>query len=229
MKRYFTLLGIFFFFSFSSFTLEKDCEYAGSNIGYVKRQTQKAIDSEDLNTSRFFAYRALNAIEKSKEQFDSCGCDYAIQSINEALDNLKNATRVTSLNGTKLLLEKALENALGSLEALQAHDEQHVGPYGNDVLVMNTLAAKAEKIRMTFPVGKKLEQKIDSSLINYENSLEKVVLTVDCKEAFIFAQGIYDHCEQQLLKGDLTEAKKYYNLRVKNITAAALEKLGECN
>ncbi|MFC2147441.1 MAG: hypothetical protein WBM91_02705 [Eudoraea sp.] len=229
MKVLCAILMFLVLFSMSSFDMTKACEYAGSNIGYIKSQTERALAAEDLNSSRFFAYKALNAIEKSKEQIEACGCDYAKESIYEGLDNLKKATRVSSLNSAKILLTRALDNSLGSLEAIREHDEHRESLYDNDMLAMNTKTAEKEKLNMVMPVGKELERKIDLSLVNYQNSLNEVVNSVECKEAYEFASKIYAHCEQELLKPKLTEAKKYYNLRTKQITALALDKLKDCN
>jgi len=228
MKAHNLLLCISILFIFSSFDDNKACEYAGSNIGYVRTQTQKALDAENINTSRFYAYKALNAIVKSKKQFEDCGCDSAVKSIYKGLDNLKLATKVASLEGTKILLNRALENTLVSLDELEEHELMHNSEYSNDLLAINTTEVTEEKLSMKQPQGKLLEQKIDNSLINFQNSLEEVVVTVECKEAYAFASRIFVHCEQQLLKPDLTEAKKYYNLRTKEITAEALKKLEHC-
>jgi hypothetical protein len=214
--------------AFTASASNKDCEYAGSNIGYIKTQTQKALSAEDLNTSRYFAYKALNAIEKSRKQFEACNCDYANKNIFESLDNLKKATRVSSLNGTRILLKRALDNVLESLEALEKHDELHGSQYASDVLVMNTTTSEKVKLGMKQPEGPALRRQIDQSLEDYKNSLDKVVKSVDCKDAYAFAHRIFRHCEAELLKPDLTEAKKYYNLRTKQITEAALAKLKQC-
>jgi len=229
MKVFCTILMFLVLFSMSSFDMSKACDYAGSNIGYIRSQTERALAAEDINTSRFFAYKALNAIEKSKEQIEACGCDYAKESIYEGLDNLKKATRVSSLNGAKILLTRALDNSSGSLEAIRDHEEHQGSLYANDMLVMNTISAEKQKLSMIMPVGKELERKIDQSLVNYQNSLDEVVNSVECKEAYEFANKIYERCEQELLKPGLTEAKKYYNLRTKQITALALDKLKDCN
>lgn len=228
MKTHHLLLCISIFFIFSSFDDNKACEYAGSNIGYVRSQTQKALEAENINSSRFYAYKALNAIVKSKKQFEDCGCDAALKSIYKGLDNLKLATRVASLDGTKILLNRALENTLISLDELDEHELMHNSEYSNDLLAINTTEAVKAKLSMKQPRGKLLEEKIDRSLINFQNSLEEVVRSVECKEAYAFANRIFIHCEQQLLKPDLTEAKKYYNLRTKEITAEALKKLQHC-
>jgi len=227
MKFYYSIHIVVLVFLFSSFKVDKACEYAGSNINYVKTQTEKAIAVDDINQARYFAYKALNAIEKSKNQLKECGCEYATDNITEGLLNLKFATKATSLNSTRILLNRALENTLGGLESLAKHD-LHDSKYGSNLLAMNTIVAKKELTSMKKPGKMEFERKIDVSLEKYRESLNKIVNSVDCKEARAFAENIYLHCEQQLLLPNLTEGKKYYNLKTKDITAAALEKLNDC-
>lgn len=229
MRQLYAFIAVSIWFTASSFTDKRACDYAGSNLDFVKSQTQLAMKAESPNMSRYFAYKALNAIEKSKTQFEACGCDYAIKSIDEGLNNLKQATKVSSINGTRILLKRALENTMGSIEALENHDELHVSSYASDVLESNTVDAMEEKLRRKMPGDKELHRRIDAALVNFENSLNEVVLSVDCKEAYDFATRIYNHCEQELFKKDLTPAKKYYNFKTKEITANALERLKGCS
>lgn len=198
-------------------------------MGFVKSQTEKAMAAKDLNQSRYYAYKALNAIEKTREQLIECGCEYASKSILEGLDNLKKATRVSSLQGTRIFLSRALDNTMGSIDALEQHDELHQSAYASDVLALNTKSSEEEKLKSIKPTGKALENKIDQFLLDYKNSLERVVKSLDCKEAYAYARKVYEHCEQQLLNAKLTEAKKYYNLRTKEITAEALGELKNCS
>ena len=228
MRALFLILLLFTAFASSSFSANKACEYMGSNIGYIEKHTQKALEAEDLNTSRYFAYKALNAIEKSKKQFSACGCVVAEKSITESLGHLKRATRVSSLTGTRMILKKALESTQFSLEALEEYDEVQSSQYGSDQLRINTRADRQEELKGKIPVGKALEKRIDQALVNYQNSLEKAVNSTPCKEAYRLALKNYERCEEELLKPELTEAKKYYNLRTKEITALALDKLRDC-
>lgn len=220
---------VFLFYSLTLSASNKACDYAGSNIGFVKSQTEKALAAEDLNKSRYHAYKALNAIVKAKEQLAECGCEYANKSILEGLDNLKKATRVSSLQGTRILLNRALENTLGSLDALEQHEELHSSPYASDVLALNTKDSEEDRLKLKQPSGPALEQKIDQFLEAYRNSLDHLVKSLDCKEATAYARKVYEHCEQQLLSGKLTEAKKYYNLRTQQITSEALKELEHCS
>lgn len=228
MRNLYALIGILTWIACSSFTMNTACDYAGSNLGFVKSQTKLALKAETLNMSRYFAYKALNAIEKSKEQFEECGCDYALKSITESLNNLKRATKASNTNSTRLLLKRALENTLGGLEALQKHDELHVSRYPSDVLSTNTKDETADILRRKMPNDRELKRRIDDALVNFQNSLNEVVRSVNCKEAYDFATRIYKHCEQELMKRELTPAKKYYNYRTKEITSNAIEQLKAC-
>ena len=81
---------------------------------------------------------------------------------------------------------------------------------------------------MVYSEGKELQNKIDLFLEDYRNSLNNVIKSLDCEEAYAYAIKVFEHCEQQLLKEKLTEAKKYYNLKTKEITEEALKKLNGC-
>jgi len=223
MKNFYPFL-VLLVFIFSSFKIEKACEYAGSNINFVKEQTEKAIAVENINKARYFAYKALNAIEKSKEQLNDCGCDYAEKSISEGLKNIKLAIKSSTLGNTKDLLSIALENIYSGIELLEDH-ENHRSQYSDDVLAMNTIVKKKEKKTTHILSTKEIENKVDISLEKYRTSLSKIVNTVDCVQAKAYAQNVYTTCEQELLRTDLTEGKRYYNLRTKEITAEALEQL----
>lgn len=211
----------------SSFRTNLECEYANSNMGFAKSQINTALLTDDINQARFYAYKAVNALEKSKTQLEVCGCTYAKSSMIENLDALVLATKSTTLEGTRTYLDKSIELINNTIFVLDSH-ESHNSTYGNDVLSMNTNTASKTVINTKDRKSLSLNEKIDLSLAKYEVSLEKVVTTVNCKEAKAFAQRIFDECENKLLKSNISEGSKYYNLRTKEITQNALNKIGEC-
>lgn len=228
MNKTYIFISAFALLLFSSFKSNMECEYAGSNIGFAKSQTETAITKDDINKARFFAYKALNAIEKTKNQLVMCGCEYAEIDLEEGLRNLKLATKATSLSATRMLLERSLKHTLNGLEALETHDV-HQSKYGNEVLALNTIATTKNTATLLEEQGvTSLNEKIDLSLEKYKASLQKIVESVDCKEARAFAKNIFDNCEKELLKSNLSEGKKYYNLRTKKITADALLRIPDC-
>ncbi|SKB26803.1 hypothetical protein [Maribacter arcticus] len=211
----------------SSFRTNLDCEYANSNMGFAKSQITAALLTDDINQARFYAYKAVNALEKSKNQLKVCGCTFAKASMNENLDTLVLATKSTTLEGTRTYLDKSIELINNTMFVLDSHDS-HNSTYANDVLSMNTNTASKTVINTKNSKSLSLNDKIDLSLAKYKVSLEKVVATINCKDAKAFAQRIFDECENQLLKPNLTEGSKYYNLRTKEITQNALNKIGDC-
>jgi hypothetical protein len=196
-------------------------------MGFAKSQINAALLTDDINQARFYAYKAVNALEKSKTQLKVCGCTYAKSSMIENLDALLLATKSTTLEGTKTYLDKSIELINNTMFVLDSH-ESHNSTYANDVLSMNTNTASKTVINTKERKNLSLNEKIDLSLAKYKVSLEKVVATVNCKEAKAFAQRIFDECENQLLKSNISEGSKYYNLRTKEITQNALNKIGEC-
>lgn len=213
---------------FSSFRPSIACEHVRSNMEFVKDQTEKAITKEDINQARFYTYKALKAIEKSKKQLETCSCTAATKAIEDSLENLIMATRANSLDSTRILLTRALQNTEHSLKELEEHD-LHKGEYDNDILEMNTVSEGEQRNTSSGTLDPRTyQERIDASLKHYQKSINQVIETVDCKKARAFAQRIYDNCEQELLVKNLSEEKKYYNLKTKEITKNALNQLKDC-
>jgi len=205
------------------------CDYSKAHINYLKQQTEKAIEADNINTARYFAYKALNAIEKPMKQWDSCECTYSVKAIREGLSYLKKATKAFSLGGTRIHLKKVLEVVLIAEEALENHDSHEDSQYDNSTLELNTKGVLNRRAKTHKPLkGRQLERRIEASLTNFENSLAKVVASVDCKNALDFANTIYANCEKELKREDITEAKKYFNLKTKEIVTQAIVQLNNC-
>lgn len=227
MKTPYFLLCCMAFCLFSSFAPSEACNYAGSNMGYVQTQTEKALAENDINKARFFTYKAIKTIQSSVIKFDDCGCKDAEVSISESLTNLKAAAHAKSLNGSRILLSEALQHTIDALDALSQH-EMHDNILSSKEFEMSTSISAENKFTESNSEEINLHQRIDTFLIKYKESLALVVTSLSCKDAKKFADSIFKKCEQQLLKNTLSEAKKYYNLRTKEITAEALLRLGDC-
>lgn len=219
--------SVIIFLLFSSFNMNDACQYAASNINYVRTQTEAAISQTDINLVRYYTYKALGGIDKSNKQLAICGCEYASIGIEESSYQMKRAVKATSLVDAKKLLNKALETMLSSLEAIKNHD-LHVENPTKKLLAMNTGDNNNIILISQKTDNELLQELIDTSLENYRISLDKVIETVDCNEARAFAERIYRNCEKELLKATLSEGKKYYNLKTQEITSKALTRLGAC-
>ena len=227
MKTLYGMLYAIAILLLSSFAPSEACNYAGSNMNYVKARTEEALSMNDMNRARFYTYKAIKVIQTSTNRFDDCGCKDAEVNIEESLINLKAATKSTSLNGTRILLQDALQQIVDALDAFEQH-KMHDTAFSTKEFAMNTEVEMENTLPTIIPKENELYRQIDISLLSYTDSINKVVDSVNCIDARAFANNIFIHCEQQLLKSNLSEGKKYYNLRTKDITEKALSRLGDC-
>lgn len=223
------ILGLLGLWVMASFSAPNACAYASSNLEYIKSKIQTALAAEDLNMSKYHAYKALNGIEKTRGNFLDCGCEDSIVNLENALAHLKTATRAESLQSAKTALEKALANTINGMKALIQYERESSNPYGNDVLVMNTKDFVGDQDWLLPAHEATIKEQVRKSLLEFESSLEKVITDVDCEKAYGFVSNIYEESRSILLNTKLSEYKKQYHQRVKTLSHAALQKIGNCD
>lgn len=225
MKTTFFLLWTMVPFLFASLEYNEACDHVDSTMVSVKSEIQKALEAKNLNHRKYFTYKSLNTIERSKRLLDYCNCDAASKNLMESLEKLKNASRATSLDRSKTFLEDALTDTEKAMKVLRGHNF-HQSKYANNILSLNT---KKEMMGKIGADHREVQLKrIDSSLTKYQNSLDKVVTTVECEKALAYVRNVLDLCDQQLLRPRLSEARLHYYLRTKEITQEALDRLNGC-
>ena len=221
-------LGLLVLWLMSSFSAPNACAYANSNLEYIKSKIQAAVTANDLKMAKYHAYKALNGIEKTKTNFVDCGCEGTIESLEKALSLLKTATKSKFLEDSKQALHKALENTIIGLKVLKAFEHESSSPYGNDFLTMNTKEILDGPKWLSPPHSGTIKEQVHECLLEFEMSLGKVVSDVDCAEAKRFVTNIHEESRLMLLNSKLSEYKKQYHHRVKVLSQAALQKLGDC-
>src|SRR5690606_24354621 len=222
------ILGIIGLWMMVSLAPPNACEYASTNLEYIKSKIQEAVKAKELKMVRYNAYKALNGIEKTRINFEDCGCTATMDCMEQVLSQLKMATKSISLEETKNILGQAMENTIVGMEELRAFNGEHSSPYGADLLYLNTKEMPdGQNWLIRIPDGK-LKELVEDSLMEFENSLAKVIAEVDCTEARRFISKIYEDSRTILLNTELSDYKKQYHNRVKTLTLAALHDLGGC-
>ncbi|MCK0160312.1 hypothetical protein [Allomuricauda sp. F6463D] len=220
------LIGLWLMASFN--TPANACQYASSNLEYIKNKIQKAVHTYDLNMAKYHAYKALNGIEKTRDNFKDCGCEGAVESLETTLSHLKSATKATSLTKSKIGLHKALENTIIGLNVLKEFEQETFSEYGSNVLVMNTTDVLDFQDGMILTHGATVKKQVHQCLLGFESSLDKVVSDVDCKDAQRFISNIHEESRLLLMNPQLSQHKKEYHQRVKVLAKEALNRLGDC-
>ena len=221
------IIGLLGLLLMSSFSSRNACEYASSNIEYIKDELQRAIIADEFEMSKYHSFKALNGIEKTRLNFLDCGCSAAIESLEKTSTYLKSATATKSFEDSKEWLHLALGNTIIGVKVLRVFEQDISSAYGNDLLVLNTRESIENEVGTLLPQGD-LKKMVHNCLLGFETSLDKVVTEVDCEEANRFITKIHEEAQATLLKPELTVAKKEYHQRVKTIAKEALNRLGEC-
>jgi hypothetical protein len=212
----------------ASFTTYNACEFANTNTLYIKDQTLLAFEANEFKMVKYHAYKALNGIEKAKNNFKNCGCDGAIEGIDRTKTNLKNATKAPSIYDAKTFVHIALKNTDISINALQNFGQKVNTTYGNDFLTINTKQSKVIVDDVISFEGNTLSDKIENGIAKFKTSLDKMMEVNDCSIALNYVQETHDLSSKKSVDKAISPGKRYYHRRIKEITSEALEKLGKC-
>lgn len=222
------IIGVVSLLLLSSFMDRNACDYANSNLEYIKSEMNEAVKATDFELSKYHAFKALNSIEKTRANFLDCGCQETIESLEKVSYYLKKGTNATSLEVSTKFFYVALESASDGINVLKESEQGHSSPYNKNILMLNTENALAHHSYMATPEFKQLHQHGHECLLGFKISLGKVVTDVPCKEAHAFISRIHDEARLKLLNTDLSDARKHYHQRVETIAQDALSRLGNC-
>lgn len=105
-------------FIMASATATANCESAYSATTYALSHAKKALNADNFDHQMYYADRALEAFEKTKNLIANCGCSNSMNSILDGLENLKEAISPTDWEMGRHYSKKAYENAQDILSAL---------------------------------------------------------------------------------------------------------------
>lgn len=214
----------------ASFTNEYDaCKFANTNTIYIKDETLLAFEASDLKIVKYHAYKALTGIERAKANFEDCGCDVATKSIDRTKTNLKNATKSPSISDAKTFVHIALKNTDISINALENFKENSNSSYEKTYLSLNTKPAELPVDDIIAMEGNTLVTKIENGALKFKKSLDMMIATNNCAEALDYVEETYELSARKSRDTSISPGKRNYHKRIKEITSAALEKLGDCN
>src|SRR5690606_19168342 len=137
--------GLFALGTMVSAGLPHACEYADSNLLYIRDKIKEALVAGDLNMTRYHTYKALNGIAKNRANLLDCGCKASLERMDHAHAELKEAARSGTLGESIPLLKKALENTSLGRAHLREFAWEKASPYGMALLYMNTREVPAGK------------------------------------------------------------------------------------
>ncbi|WP_224484645.1 hypothetical protein [Robertkochia aurantiaca] len=88
-----------------------NCTAAYSSATYALSHTKRSMESDNFDHQKYYAGRAIEAFEKTRDLVTACGCDDALVPIQEGLINLNNAVDPADWDTGRFYVKKALAEA----------------------------------------------------------------------------------------------------------------------
>jgi len=124
MKPNFLLL--FVFMSATLFASTK-CDNTYSSASYALNHAKKSFSSKNFDHQKYYAYKALEALEKVKNQIEVCGCNKAMDPILDGIENLEKASDPKDFKMGRYYTKKAfgdIQNLISELDMYTQGIEQ---------------------------------------------------------------------------------------------------------
>lgn len=105
--------------SFSANAFQNDCENAHSSASYAIFHSNKSLKADNFDHQRYYAERAIEALEKTQGFVEKCGCENAKINIELGLESLKKGANPEDWDKGRYYTKKAyaeVQSLIGAIE-----------------------------------------------------------------------------------------------------------------
>lgn len=146
------------------------CDNTYSSASYALNHTKKSLSSKNFDHQKYFAYKALEALEKVKNQIAACGCDKAMDPILDGIENLEKASDPKDFEMGRYFTKKAfgdIQNLISELDMYTQGFEQTINTADvsidedssvEEALLSELAAIESQKIKLAERQAQLLER-----------------------------------------------------------------------
>lgn len=146
------------------------CDNTYSSASYALNHTKKSLSSKNFDHQKYFAYKALEALEKVKNQIAVCGCDKAMDPILDGIENLEKASDPKDFKMGRYYTKKAfgdIQNLISQLDMYTQGFEQTINTADvsidkdssvEEALLSELAAIESQKIKLAERQAQLLER-----------------------------------------------------------------------
>ncbi len=95
-----------------------NCADAYTSASYALSHSKKAFQANNFDHQQYYAGRALEALEKTRDLVNGCGCEVALISIGSGLENLEKALDPKDWDMGRYFTKRAIADTYAVLENL---------------------------------------------------------------------------------------------------------------
>ena len=114
------------------------CDNTYSSASYALNHTKKSISSKNFDHQKYYAYKALEALEKVKNQIEVCCCAKAMDPILDGIENLVKASDPKDFEMGRYYTKKAFGDIQDLINQLDIYTQDNLNIVGNSNVSMDT-------------------------------------------------------------------------------------------
>jgi len=225
-KLFFTLSV--FVIILCSYTPKSNCADAYTSASYGLSHSKKAFKAHNFDHQKYYAGRALEALENTRDLVGECGCDGAMNSLADGIENLEEAMDPVDWKMGRYYTQRAMDNTYAVLENLDICSmdgeatAQNEGNTENESQTNNS--EENEQALVEF------EQAVQENLKQLNEKIKEQCSLMGCESSeFVLDEASFINIKKETFKS-IEDAQKFYReqaIKAYQQVMTALHKCGE--
>jgi hypothetical protein len=130
-----------FTFILTTLWVSAKCDNTYTSASYALNHAKKSISSKNLDHQKYYAYKALEALEKARKLIEICGCDKAVDPILDGIENLEKASDPKDFEMGRYYTKKAFGDIQNLINQLDIYTQGGLATIDTSNVSMHTESA----------------------------------------------------------------------------------------
>jgi len=228
------------FFTLSIFVIilcsnlpKSSCADAYTSASYGLSHSKKAFDAHNFDHQKYYAGRALEALEKTRDLVGECGCTAAMNAIEDGIENMEEALDPVDWKMGRYYTKRAMENSYSILENLDVcSTETETSTESKDAAVDEPtpqITEEAEITTVEFDQNLEiLEQSTQAHLKELNSKIKELCALMGCEDkGFVLEQSEIEKSKDGSFSS-LEEAQVFYKNQATKAYQQVASHLQQC-
>ena len=210
---------------------KSNCEDAYTSASYGLSHSKKAFKANNFDHQQYYAGRALDALEKTRDQVNNCGCDGALVSIASSIENLEKALDPKDWDMGRYFTKRAIADAYSVLENLDIcslpNDTSSSDPNTN-ITESSDSASTPEQEAAHIKALDELESAALTELKQLDQTVQRLSELLDCEVPQFSIDQIKAKYKDTPYADSLDELQDRFVEDVRTLYQKALDAIEDC-
>jgi hypothetical protein len=130
-----------FTFVLTTLWVSAKCDNTYTTASYALNHAKKSISSKNFDHQKYYAYKALEALEKARKLINICGCDKAVEPILDGIENLEKASDPKDFEMGRYYTKKAFGDIQNLISQLDIYTQGGIETIDESNISMDTESA----------------------------------------------------------------------------------------